>query len=56
MKNPKPAARPEKEEKEPESEKLARLLPLFRLLLRKPPKDHDPKTCPICKRYGIKNI
>jgi hypothetical protein len=45
---------------EKESEKnnkdLDSLLPLFRLLVREPPKDHDFKTCPICKRYGISEI
>lgn len=29
------------------------LLALFRLLLRQPPAGYDPKTYPICKRYGL---
>ena len=32
------------------------LLALFRLLLREPPVDHDFRTCPVCKRYGITGI
>ena len=32
------------------------LLPLLRLLTREPPLGHDFKTCPVCKRYGIKQI
>jgi hypothetical protein len=34
----------------------AALLALFRLLVREPPRDHDFRTCPICKRYGITKI
>lgn len=32
------------------------LIALFRLLMREPPADHDFRTCPICKRYGITRI
>ena len=32
------------------------LTPLFALLVRQPPKDHDFRTCPICQRYGITEI
>ena len=32
------------------------LLALLRLLTREPPRDHDFKTCPICKRHGITTI
>lgn len=34
----------------------ADLIPLFRLLARQPPPDHDFRNCPICKRHGITNI
>lgn len=34
----------------------ADLMALFRLLLKQPPKDHDVRTCPICKRYRITEI
>jgi hypothetical protein len=34
----------------------ADLIPLFRLLAKQPPSDHDFNTCPICKRYGITGI
>ncbi len=34
----------------------AALLALFRLLVREPPRDHDFRTCPVCKRYGITKI
>jgi hypothetical protein len=34
----------------------AALLPLFRLLIREPPPDHDFNTCPVCKRHGITSI
>ena len=32
------------------------LTPLFRVLMRQPAKDHDSRTCPICKRYNITEI
>ena len=32
------------------------LLALFRLLIREPPKNHDVRACPICKRFGITRI
>lgn len=32
------------------------LTPLFTLLMRQPPKDHDFHTCPMCQRYGITEI
>jgi len=34
----------------------AEIIPLFRVLLRKPPQSHDFKTCPVCKKYGITEI
>lgn len=34
----------------------ADLIALFRLLLKQPPKEHDFRTCPICKRFGITGI
>jgi hypothetical protein len=34
----------------------AEIVALFRLLMREPPSDHDFRTCPICKRYGITEI
>jgi hypothetical protein len=34
----------------------ADLIALFRLLLKQPPKDHDFRNCPICKRYRITEI
>jgi len=42
--------------KNAENGNRADLIALFRLLLREPPPDHDFKTCPICKRYGITHI
>lgn len=35
---------------------LRNILPFFRLLMREPPREHDFKTCPTCKRYGIDRI
>jgi hypothetical protein len=32
------------------------LTALLRLLLREPPPNHDFKTCPTCRRYGITKI
>jgi len=32
------------------------ILLLFRLLLNNPPPDHDCKTCPIYRRYGITRL
>jgi hypothetical protein len=34
----------------------ADLVPLFRLLTRQPPADHDFRTCPICRRHRIIEI
>jgi hypothetical protein len=34
----------------------AELLTLLRLLVREPPRDHEFKTCAICKRYRITGI
>jgi len=48
-----------KHEREPPAQKEpipAELIPLFRVLLRKPPQGHDFKTCPVCKKYAITEI
>jgi hypothetical protein len=37
-------------------DKRADLVPLFRLLMRQPPANHDCHSCAICKRYGITEI
>jgi len=34
----------------------AELLALFRILMKEPPPDHDFRTCPICKEFGITSI
>lgn len=34
----------------------AELLALFRILMEEPPPDHDFRTCPICKEFGITSI
>jgi hypothetical protein len=39
-----------------QSARDAELLALFRLLVKEPPPDHDFRTCPICKQYGITSI
>lgn len=39
-----------------DEEEKAYLIPLFRLLMKRPPADHDFRTCPICTRYGITEI
>jgi hypothetical protein len=44
------------EKRSAEGTARADLVALFRLLLREPLPDHDFKTCPICKRYGITRI
>jgi hypothetical protein len=44
------------EEQENQPKDRAVLVALFRLLMREPPADHDCRTCPICKRHGIKDI
>jgi hypothetical protein len=38
------------------TKKRADLVTLFRLLMRQPAADHDFRSCPICKRYGILEI
>jgi len=35
---------------------IQRLLPLFQLLVREPPKGHDFASCPICKTHGIDSL
>ena len=45
------------EETAPASGELrADLMALFRLLLKQPPKEHDIRNCPICKRFHITEI
>jgi len=59
MEIPKTTPRGEHHEVDPEGdsrEAKSELLVLLRLLLREPPPDHDFKTCPICKRYGITEL
>jgi hypothetical protein len=57
MDKPKPTPQDEGEKKSKEGDNdLDSLLPLFRLLVRQPPKDHDFKACPICQRYGITKV
>jgi hypothetical protein len=34
----------------------AELIPLFSILITQPAKEHDFKTCPVCKRYGTVEI
>jgi hypothetical protein len=34
----------------------AELLALFRILMKEPPPEHDFRTCPICKEFGITSI
>jgi len=47
------AQEPQKAESESPGYDLA---PLFTLLVRQSPKDHDFRTCPICRQYGITEI
>jgi hypothetical protein len=49
-------AHPKEHNETPESAREAAVLALFRLLMREPPPDHDFRTCPLCKRYGITGI
>ncbi len=51
-----PKAQTEKAQNTPQINGQAELIALFRLLMREPPPDHDFRTCPICKRYGITRI
>jgi hypothetical protein len=44
------------EERCKDEQKKAEVILLFRLLMRQPPANHDFRTCPICKRYGITEI
>ena len=39
-----------------DEEEKAHLIPLFRLLMKRPPANHDFRTCPICTQYGITEI
>jgi hypothetical protein len=32
------------------------LIALFRILVKAPPREHDTKTCPLCKDYGFHEI
>lgn len=32
------------------------ILPLMLILLKNPPPDHDCRTCPICKEFGITEL
>lgn len=48
--------REEGNEEEPKKEDVHDILPLIYILLKNPPPDHDFKTCPICKEYGITEL
>jgi hypothetical protein len=54
--SPNGEAQPEKQKETTQDARRAELIALFRLLVREPPPDHDFRTCPICKRYGITSI
>jgi len=53
---PKAEEQPETQKETAQDGRQAELIALFRLLMRDPPQDHDFRTCPICKRYGITEI
>jgi len=48
--SPKPEDKLVKEPVPPE------LIPLFRILVKVPPKGHDPAMCPLCKKHDIRGI
>ncbi len=37
-------------------EDVSDILLLMRILLKNPPPDHDCRTCPICRKYGITEL
>ena len=51
--NPAPQDEENQGSEECSEEKINDLLPLFRILIKRPFQDHDCMTCPICKQYGI---
>ncbi len=52
--NPSQLRREETDDRETEARPELRAL--LRLLLREPPPDHDCKTCPLCRKYGIVDL
>jgi len=55
-KQPKTVVRPSESNRPTDERFRSELIPLLQLLARQPPPDHDFRTCPICKRYGITKI
>jgi len=47
---------PEEEGADAKKEDASDILPLFRILLKNPPPEHDCKACPICRKYGITEL
>jgi len=41
---------------EQSDETRVEIIALFRLLMKELPPDHDVRTCPICRQYGITRI
>jgi hypothetical protein len=59
MDSQKPLANSKSEDLRPEAQKgaiAAGLIPLFRILIAEPAKEHNFKTCPICEEYGLTQI
>jgi hypothetical protein len=59
MDSMKPLADSRNESQSPETQMggiSAELIPLFRILISEPAKEHDFKTCPICEQYGLTEI
>jgi hypothetical protein len=44
------------EEPRPTKADISELIPLFHILVKSPPPDHDPETCPVCKEYELTRI
>ena len=47
---------PSDEQKVGRTIRRAELLPLFRILVKEIPPNHDVTSCPICKKFGITSI
>lgn len=54
--SPKAEAQPEEQQETIQDARRDEVVALFRFLMKEPPQDHDFRTCPTCKRYGITGI
>jgi hypothetical protein len=49
-------AKEPRKEPRPKKADISELIPLFHILVKAPPADHHPETCPVCQKYELTRI